>query len=190
LPAFLKCDPINDIQVLAPMRRFETGVDNLNVQLQKVLNKPGRSPSAVYRGTSFRAGDKVMQIRNNYQKMVFNGDIGRIVAVDQEEQEVRVAYPEPEGDRIVPYDLSELDEIVLSYAVSVHKSQGSEYPVVVMPVTTQHYIMLQRNLLYTAITRAKKMVVLVGTKKALFMAIKNNRIEDRRSLLALRIRQA
>jgi exodeoxyribonuclease V alpha subunit len=190
LPAFLKCDPINDIQVLAPMRRFETGVDNLNVQLQKVLNKPGRSPAAVYRGTSFRAGDKVMQIRNNYQKMVFNGDIGRIVAVDQEEQEVRVAYPEPEGDRIVPYDLSELDEIVLSYAVSVHKSQGSEYPVVVMPVTTQHYIMLQRNLLYTAITRAKKMVVLVGTKKALFMAIKNNRIEDRRSLLALRIRQA
>ncbi|HBL50874.1 MAG TPA: ATP-dependent RecD-like DNA helicase, partial [Firmicutes bacterium] len=156
----------------------------------KVLNKPGRTPAAVYRGTSFRAGDKVMQIRNNYQKMVFNGDIGRIVAVDQEEQEVRVAYPEPEGDRIVPYDLNELDEIVLSYAVSVHKSQGSEYPVVVMPVTTQHYIMLQRNLLYTAITRAKKMVVLVGTKKALFMSIKNNRIEDRRSLLAFRLRQA
>lgn len=187
LREYLKCDPIENIQVLTPMRRTVTGVDNLNPLLQQALNPPGAGPEVVYAGSVFRPGDKVMQIRNNYQKMCFNGDIGRIVAVDPEEREVRVSFPDPAGERLVAYDYSEMDELVLSYAVSVHKSQGSEFPVVVMPLTTQHYVMLQRNLLYTAVTRAKRMVVLVGTKKAVGIAVRNNRIEERRTLLSKRL---
>ena len=125
-----------------------------------------------------------MQIRNNYSKMVFNGDLGRIVQIDPEEQVVTVAFTDEQEERLVNYAYEELDELVLAYAISVHKSQGSEYPVVIMPVTTQHYILLQRNLLYTGITRAKKMVVLVGTKKALAIAVQNNRIDNRYSWLA------
>lgn len=187
LPRFLHCDPIEHIQVLTPMRRTITGVENLNPLLQNALNGNPSGHEVLFAGTAFRAGDKVMQIRNNYQRMVFNGDVGRIVAIDAEEREIRVLFPDPVQDRTVAYDFAELDELVLSFAVSVHKSQGSEYPVVVMPVTTQHYVMLQRNLLYTAITRAKRMVVLVGTKKALGIAVRNNRIEERRSLLAGRL---
>lgn len=131
-----------------------------------------------------------MQIKNNYTKEVFNGDIGRIVRIDNEEGEILVRFPDVGADRDVVYEVHELEELVLSYAVSVHKSQGSEYPVVVMPVSTQHYLMLQRNLLYTAVTRAKEMVVLVGTKKALAIAVKNNKVAERYSYLAQRIREA
>ncbi len=188
LPGYIKCDPIDDIQVMAPMRRTVTGVDNLNLLLQDALNPGGRGKREIRMGAFIlREGDKVMQIRNNYDKMVFNGDIGRVVRVDPEEQEVVVAFDESDGLRRVTYEQHELDELVLSYAISVHKSQGSEYPVVVMPITTQHYVMLQRNLLYTAITRAKRMVVLVGTPKALAIAVKNDTQDKRYSGLSERL---
>ncbi|NLM36807.1 MAG: ATP-dependent RecD-like DNA helicase [Firmicutes bacterium] len=185
LPRYLQCDPIEDIQVLSPMRRTITGVDNLNTLLQQTLNPGGGATAEVRFGDRvFRRRDKVMQIRNNYQKMVFNGDLGQIVALDPEEQTLTVAFADEQEERLVSYAYEVLDELVLAYAISVHKSQGSEYPVVIMPLTTQHYILLQRNLLYTGITRAKKMVVLVGTKKALAIAVRNNKIEDRYSWLA------
>src|SRR5690554_618016 len=185
LPGYLHCDPIAEIQVLSPMRKTVTGVDNLNALLQEVLNpSTGGRPEIPFGGKVFRLGDKVMQIRNNYQKMVFNGDMGRITRVDPEEQQLEVSFPEGREERRVTYESLEMDELALSYAVSVHKSQGSEYPVVIMPLTTQHYMLLQRNLLYTGVTRAKKMVVLVGTGKALSIAVKNDRIEKRHSRLA------
>ena len=182
LPRYLKCNPLDAIQVLSPMRKTLTGVDNLNPALQKVLNPQSNSKPELRIGERiYRQGDKVMQIRNNYQKNVFNGDLGKIVRIDPEEQVITVSFDE--GESPVTYEYEELDELVLAYAISVHKSQGSEYPVVVLPVTTQHYMLLQRNLLYTAITRAKQMVVLVGTKKALAIAVKNNKIEERYSYL-------
>ena len=188
LPRYLKCNPIDDIQGMAPMRRTVTGVDNLNLLLREALNPKGRGRQETRMGAFIlREGDKVMQIRNNYDKMVFNGDIGRVVKIDPEEQEVVVAFDESDGLRRVAYEQHELDELVLSYAISVHKSQGSEYPVVVMPITTQHYVMLQRNLLYTAITRAKRMVVLVGTLKALAIAVKNDTQDTRFSGLSERL---
>jgi exodeoxyribonuclease V alpha subunit len=180
LPKTYGLNAIDDIQVLAPMYRGETGAINLNRVLQEKLNPKGQ---VLQRGgAQFRVGDKVMQIRNNYDKDVFNGDMGRILAI--EEDMVSVNFQ----DRPVIYELSELDELVLAYAVSVHKSQGAEYKAVVMPLTTQHYMMLQRNLLYTAITRAKGLVVLVGTQKALGMAVKNNVVSQRHTTLAERIR--
>jgi exodeoxyribonuclease V alpha subunit len=183
IPGKFRFDPINDIQVLAPMHRGIAGAANLNVELQKHLNL---SADQLLRGsTAFKRGDKVMQIRNNYDKDVFNGDIGRISSIDREEHEVAVDY---EGKR-VSYDFTELDELVLAYAVSVHKSQGSEYPAVVMPILTQHYMMLQRNLLYTAITRGKKLVVLIGTKKALGIAIRNNKQQMRYTRLKERLKK-
>jgi len=181
LPRHYGYDPIDDIQVLAPMYRGETGAINLNHVLQQRLNPGG---TEIRRGGMlFRIGDKVMQIRNNYQKEVFNGDIGRIVSLDLEDQELQVRF-----ENIVPYAFSELDELVLAYTISIHKSQGSEYKAVVFPLTTQHYMMLQRNLLYTAITRAKELVVLVGTKKALGIAVKNNKVAERYTGLAARLR--
>jgi exodeoxyribonuclease V alpha subunit len=189
IPGFLGCDPFEDIQVLTPMRRTVTGVENLNLCLQEALNPADPLKAELKTGfATFRVGDKVMQIKNDYQKSVFNGDIGRVRQVDPEDRRVVVGYLEIEGERNVTYESEELDQLVLSYAISVHKSQGNEYPVVIMPVTTQHYIMLQRNLLYTAVTRAKKMVVLIGTKKAIAIAVNNNRIEERHSLLQQRIR--
>lgn len=180
LPKTYGSNAIEDIQVLAPMYRGETGANNLNRTLQEKLNPNGQ---VLQRGgAQFRVGDKVMQIRNNYDKDVFNGDMGRILTIDEEMMSVNFQ------DRSVMYELSELDELVLAYAVSVHKSQGAEYKAVVMPLTTQHYMMLQRNLLYTAITRAKGLVVLVGTKKALNMAVKNNVVSQRHTTLAERIR--
>jgi len=191
IPEYLGCDPIEDIQVLAPMRRTITGVENLNLCLQTALNPPAVEKTEIVVGnTNFRIGDKVMQIKNNYQKSVFNGDIGRIRAIDPEEKIMMVGFPEVEGEKSVEYETEELDQLVLSYAISVHKSQGNEYPVIIMPITTQHYMMLQRNLLYTAVTRAKKMAVLIGTKKAIMIAINNNRIEERNSLLRWRIEAA
>jgi exodeoxyribonuclease V alpha subunit len=130
-----------------------------------------------------------MQIRNNYEKEVFNGDIGYITNIDLEEGELVVSYSDALSGQDVVYDMGELDDLVLSYAISVHKSQGSEYPVVIMPVVTQHYILLQRNLLYTGITRAKRMVVLIGTKKALAIAVGNNKVEKRYSNLSQRLKE-
>jgi exodeoxyribonuclease V alpha subunit len=169
IPAAFGFDPVSDIQVLAPMHRGIIGAANLNTELQKHLNRS--TDELVRGGRTMKAGDKVMQIRNNYDKDVYNGDIGRIVSIDREEQELTVDF----DGRQVPYDFIELDELVLAYAVSVHKSQGSEYPAVVMPLLTQHYLMLQRNLLYTAVTRGKRLVVIIGTRKALAIAIKNDR---------------
>lgn len=182
IPHKFGLDPVDEIQVLTPMQRGLLGVANVNAELQDLLNP---SDDAVVRGNrSLRAGDKVMQVRNNYDLNVFNGDIGRIRAIDSVEQQVKVEF---EG-RAVTYDFSDLDELALAYAVSIHKSQGSEYPCVVIPVHTQHYLMLQRNLLYTAITRGKRLVVLVGSKRALAIAVNNNTIEQRCTRLAERLR--
>jgi exodeoxyribonuclease V alpha subunit len=181
IPRSFGLDPMDDIQVLSPMHRGTAGAENLNTLLQAALN-PGQT--AIVRGNrEFRIGDKVMQIRNNYDKEVFNGDIGRIRAVDPDTREVTVAF---EG-RPVPYEPHELDELVLAYAVSVHKSQGSEYPAVVIPVLTQHYMLLQRNLIYTAVTRGKRLVVLVGTARAMAIAVKNDRPVNRCSALKERL---
>ncbi|MSR82128.1 MAG: ATP-dependent RecD-like DNA helicase [Candidatus Latescibacteria bacterium] len=181
LPRRYNLDPIEDIQVLTPMYRGETGASNLNQVLQQRLNATGVGWK---RGSiEYRVGDKVMQVRNNYEKGVFNGDVGRIRAIDVENQAVRVQFEEG-----VEYDFSELDELVLAYAISVHKSQGSEYRAVVLPLTTQHYLMLQRNLLYTAITRARELVVVVGTKRALGIALRNARTTERHTALAARLR--
>jgi len=177
IPRRFHFDPLNDIQVLSPMHKGIVGIGNLNMELQNALNP---SKKEIPRGgTTLRLKDKVMQIRNNYEKEVFNGDIGRITAIDTESQELIVTF-----DGIpVPYDFSELDEIILAYAISVHKSQGSEYPAVVIPILSQHYILLQRNLIYTAVTRGKRLVVIVGSKRALAIGVKNDRIMRRYTYL-------
>ena len=176
-----------DIQVLSPMYRGSTGVTNLNLLLQTKLNPP--SPKKVERklaGTLFRVGDRVLQTRNNYDKDVYNGDLGYVTDIDLENQTLTVSIDE----RPIDYEWSEADELTLAYAVSVHKAQGSEYPAIVMPLLTQHYLMLQRNLLYTGITRAKKLVVLVGSRRALAMAVKNNQPSQRYSGLKDRLSNA
>ena len=175
---------LEDIQVLTPMNRGAVGAARLNEALQDALNPNGFELTRG--GRKYRAGDKVMQIRNNYDKEVYNGDIGVITVIDPEAQSIGVSV----DGREVIYDYSELDELVLAYAVSIHKSQGSEYPVVVIPVMTQHYVMLQRNLLYTGVTRGKKLVVLVGTGKAVAIAVKNNKIAKRNSWLHMRLQRA
>ncbi|MGM0653161.1 MAG: SF1B family DNA helicase RecD2, partial [Bacillota bacterium] len=189
LPNYGPYDPLLDLQVLTPMRKTAAGVERLNQLLQEALNPQSREKlEASGKGSVFRLGDKVMQIRNNYQKEVYNGDIGLITAIDKEETELVVTFRDLLQARPVVYDFTELDELVLSYAVSVHKSQGSEYPVIIMPVLTQHYMLLQRNLLYTGITRARKLAVLVGSKKALAIAVRNNKAEERFTLLDQRLR--
>ena len=175
----------DDIQVLSPMYRGAVGVDNLNRQLQEALNpaadgKPERS----FAGRAFRLGDRVMQVRNNYDKEVYNGDLGRIVALDQVDQRLTVSM----DGRRVPYDFLELDELVHAFAISIHKSQGSEYRAVVMVLLPTHYVMLQRNLIYTAVTRAQDLVVIVGNMRALAIAVGNNKIRDRYSGLSERLR--
>jgi len=179
LPGRFGFDPAHEVQVLTPMHKGVIGTTNLNQVLQKVLN-----PNPVLietRGSIFKSGDKVMHLKNNYQKEVFNGDIGTIISIDKKEEMLAVKY----YGRVVDYDFKELSEISLAYAISVHKSQGSEYPAVIMPIMTQHFILLQRNLLYTAITRATKLVILVGTKKALAIALKNNKPRKRLTGLSL-----
>ncbi len=161
------------IQVLTPMHRGLLGTINLNREIQTLLNPV--TDGLQHGATTLRLGDKVMQLRNNYEKGVFNGDLGRIVGLDREEGHVKVDFL----DKVVDYDSDELDEINLAYATSVHKSQGSEYPAVILPLHTSHYLMLHRSILYTAVTRGKKLVVLVGSKKALAMAIRNVRVERR-----------
>lgn len=176
--------PARDIQVLAPMYRGAAGVDSLNAALQDLLNPGGRG---ITRGSrAYKVGDKVMQTANNYDKEVFNGDVGWIAKIDPEDQELVVDF----DGRAVTYLFAELDELAIAYAVSVHKIQGSEYPAVIMALTTQHYMMLQRNLLYTGITRGKKLVVLVGAPKALAMAVKNNKPQNRHSRLRERLAAA
>jgi len=177
-------DPLEDIQVLAPMNRGITGVHRLNHLLQERLNGSGNVARLVLRNREFRVGDKIMQTRNNYDKEVFNGDIGFITRIDPIDQALTVQM----GGRLHSYEASELEDLRLAYCISTHRSQGSEYPVVVMPILTQHYLMLQRNLLYTAITRAKRLVVLVGTRQALHIAVANNNIAARYSGLLARLR--
>lgn len=174
-------DVLKDVQILSPMHRFLCGVENLNLMLQERLNPKKNQDELKYSSQTFRVGDKVMHIRNNYQKNVFNGDIGFIQNINNEK--LTVDY----FDHIVTYEKNELNELTLAYASSVHKSQGSEYKVVIIPLSTSHYIMLQRNLLYTAITRAKQKVIIVGSKKALMTAIQSNRTQKRYTLLAERL---
>ncbi len=174
-------DPFDDIQILTPTHKGVVGSGNLNVELQKTLN-PGEG--GVIRGNrNFRVNDKVMQIKNNYDKDIFNGDMGIISRINQEEQVVIITF----DGRPVEYDYTDLDEIVLAYAVSVHKSQGSEYPAVIIPMLTQHYILLQRNLIYTAVTRGRKLVVMVGTKKALATGVRNDKSQKRYTYLKYRL---
>lgn len=184
IPKRFGFNPMTDIQVLTPMRRNQLGAENLNTVLQQALNPEG--PSLERFGRTYRTGDRVMQIRNNYDKNVFNGDVGRIAAVDVEALTLTVDY----DGRRVGYDQAEIDELMHAYACSIHKSQGSEYPAVVILMTTQHFKLLQRNLLYTAITRGRRLVCLVGTHKAVSMAIRNNEIRQRRTSLRDRLRGA
>ena len=189
------------------MRRGMLGTESLNKRLQEVLNAGYTAPAThplekarfgarPYKQTAhfgdqtatlggFRVGDKVMQIRNNYDYDVFNGDIGRVVAIERLDKKIHIQYP----DKQVAYDAADLGELVLAYATTIHKAQGSEYPAVVMPLHTQHYLMLQRNLLYTGITRAKERVVIVGTQKALGICIRNNQVMQRNSYLAERLQE-
>lgn len=181
IPVGFGFDSVDDIQVLTPMHKGTVGAENLNRSLQNTINPEGET---VIRGNnSFRIHDKVMQIKNNYDKLVFNGDIGRIKSIDTINQTVGISF----DDRNLLYDFSELDEVVLAYAISVHKSQGSEYPVVVIPILTQHYILLQRNLIYTAVTRGKNLVVMIGTRKALAIGINNNKTQKRYTHLKNRL---
>ena len=181
IPEKFGFDPFSEIQVISPLYKGKAGVTRLNKILQKILNPKGHF---LLRGqTVFRVGDKVMQLKNNYEKEVFNGDIGIIEQVNSGKEEILVRFPE----KSAVYRGQELNQLTLSYAVSVHKSQGSEYPAIIMPIIISHYIMLQRNLLYTALTRAKKLAILVGEKKALFIAIKNNKAIKRYTKLAERL---
>lgn len=181
IPAWGSFDPVDDIQVLTPMHRGVVGAANLNIRLQEALN-PGKE-DFVRGNRKYRVHDKVMQIRNNYDKEIYNGDMGRISKIDMEFQNITISF----DGRPVVYDFSELDEIVLSYAVSVHKAQGSEFPVVIIPVLIQHFMLLQRNLIYTAVTRGRRLVVLVGARKALAIGIGNNKVEERYTRLRQRL---
>jgi len=181
IPRYCGCNPVEDIQVLAPMHKGVAGTIYLNQVLQKALNPNPLLIEAA--GSRFKEGDKVMHLKNNYQKEVFNGDIGFIVSIDEKKKELLVNY----YDRIVEYGFEELDELSPAYAISVHKSQGSEYPVVIIPLVTEHYMLLQRNLLYTAITRGSRIVILIGSKKALDIALKNDKPRERLSGLKNRL---
>lgn len=175
IPRTFYLDPVREIQVLTPMHKGEAGTLNLNQVLQETLNpNPVRTEK---KGRVFRLGDKLMHLKNNYQKEVFNGDIGSVTAIDNAEKELLVAY----DGREVAYNFDELDELSLAYAISVHKSQGSEYPAVIVPMMTQHFVLLQRNLLYTALTRGRRLVFLVGSKRAVEIALHNDKPHRRLS---------
>ncbi len=175
IPRKFGLDPLQDVQILTPMRRNSLGTENLNVEIQKALNPTG--PALVRGGTTFRVGDRVMQLRNNYDKDVYNGDVGFVKGVDAETRSLVVTF----DGRPVRYDAGDLDELVLAYAMTIHKSQGSEYPAVIVIIHTQHYVMLQRNLLYTAITRGRKLVLLMGVPYAVDQAIRTNTVRERRT---------
>ncbi|MBF0449372.1 MAG: AAA family ATPase [Candidatus Magnetomorum sp.] len=182
IPQKFGFDPVHDIQVMTPMHKGSLGTNHLNFSLQKHLNPA--DGFIVAHGRKFKSGDKVMHLKNNYEKEVYNGDIGIIHEINPLEQICRVNYQ----GRLVSYTIEELKELSLAYAITVHKSQGSEYPAIILPVVTQHYIMLQRNLLYTAVTRGKKLVCVIGSEKALNIALKNNRQETRYTLLSKRLK--
>jgi exodeoxyribonuclease V alpha subunit len=184
IPMKFGFSPFTDIQVLCPMGPGIVGTKNLNVELQKVLNPPTDQSISRF-GWSYSVGDKVMQVENNYDKSVYNGDIGVITAISHEESEVVIAY----DDKLVVYEFGECDEIVLAYATTIHKSQGSEYPAVIIPLVMQHYSMLKRNLIYTSITRGKKLVIVIGEKKALTIAVKQRGEQRRWSSLKLRLKE-
>jgi len=187
IPRKFGLDPLNDVQVLSPMYRGAVGVGNLNHRLQAALNPPAPNrPERRLLGRAFRQGDRVIQLRNNYDLNVFNGDVGRIAAIDLVNQTLTV---DMDGRR-VEYDWASADELTHAYAISVHRSQGSEYPAVVMPVMTTHYVMLQRNLLYTGVTRAEKLVVLVGTRRAIAIAVRKDKVTQRHSGLMARLIEA
>ena len=182
IPVRFGLHPVKDVQVLTPMNRGGLGARSLNAELQKVLN-PAGEPKVTRFGTTFAPGDKVIQLVNNYDKEVFNGDIGQVTMVDMEEALLRVEY----DGREVEYEFNELDEVQLAYATSIHKSQGSEYPAVVRPLAMQHYTLLERNLIYTAVTRGKKLVTIIGQPKALGMAVKNQKSTRRLTRLTERL---
>jgi exodeoxyribonuclease V alpha subunit len=187
IPKGHRLDPIRDIQVLCPMNRGSIGVRELNIVLQGALNPVRPGETAVDRfGWRFQVRDKVIQTENDYKKEVFNGDIGAIEKIDPVEQELSIRF----DDRLVKYDFGELDEVSLAYAVTIHKSQGSEFPAVVMPVAMQHYMLLQRNLIYTGITRAKQLLVVVGQKKALGLAVRNDQSRKRYSGLLQSLKES
>ena len=184
LPELYKINPLIDVQVLAPMNKGTLGVRNLNLVLQERLN-PNKLNTITSMGTNFRIGDKIIQTVNNYDKDVFNGDIGFIQSINLTDELVIIKY----DDRLIEYDKSELDEIDLAYAITIHKSQGSEYPIVVTPISTQHYNLLERNLLYTGVTRGKRMVILIGQKKALYMAVQRVSAKKRITSLDVKLRR-
>jgi exodeoxyribonuclease V alpha subunit len=176
----------DDITVLSPMQRGSVGARNLNEVLQGVLNPPRPDKAEHRRGpVTFRVGDRVMQRVNNYDKNVFNGDVGQIIGIDAENQIVGVQYPE----QAVEYDFADMDQLAHAFSLTVHKSQGSEYPACVIALHTQHYMMLARNLVYTALTRAKKLAVFVGSKRAIMMAVRNKRAVPRNTRLAQRLQR-
>jgi len=185
IPAKFGLDPRNDIQVLSPMYRGDAGVTELNRRLQAALNPPapGKPERPYGAGRVYRAGDRVMQTRNAYDREVFNGDIGRITSIDPENQTLIATI----DGRPVEYDWSNVDELVHAYACSTHRAQGGEYPAVVIACLTQHYMFLQRNLLYTAITRARRLAVIVGSRQAVAMSLRNNKIAERWTALGWRL---
>src|SRR3990167_1546900 len=184
LPYYTHCNPLSDIQVLTPMNRGGLGTIALNTLLQKSLNGEAE-PKVIRYGFTFSPGDKVIQTVNNYDKDIFNGDIGYVTQVNLDKQMIKVLFDQ----HLVEYDFSDLDELSLAYAVSIHKSQGSEFPIVIVLLATQHYLLLAKNLLYTAVTRGKRLVVLVGEKKAINIAIKNNQDKNRLTTLSIRLKQ-
>jgi exodeoxyribonuclease V alpha subunit len=186
IPKHYSLNPMTDIQVLAPMYRGPVGVTSLNEELQAHLN-PNAVASIEWGGRDLRVGDKVMQVRNNYDKGVFNGDVGWIRSINRENSTLKVEFLEEAGPLLVAYEFHELDELTLAYAVTVHKSQGSEYPAIVLPLVREHYMLLQRNLLYTAITRAKRLCILIGQQRALEVAVRNDRVALRNTGLAERL---
>ncbi len=186
IPRHYGLNPLSDIQVLSPMYKGAVGVSLLNTELQEHLN-PSKAGMLEWNGHAFRLGDKVMQVRNDYDKGVFNGDIGWIRQINKENATVRVEFQEEAGPLLVEYEFHELDELVLAYAVTIHKSQGSEYPAIVVPLVQQHYMLLQRNLLYTAITRAKRLCIIIGQPRALEVAVRNDSVAHRNTGLAERL---
>lgn len=184
IPQRFGLDPLTDIQVLTPMNRSTLGTHHLNQKIQQSLNPTSHGPQVEWRGTTFRIGDRVIQMVNNYQRDVFNGDQGIVSKIDRVEQELHVQF----DSRSVAYDLVDLDELALAYALSIHKSQGSEFPAVIIPIHTQHFVMLQRNLLYTAVTRGKQLVVLVGSRRAVQIAVRQQDTRRRCTALIDRLR--
>ena len=178
-------NPAQDVQVLCPMTRGDIGTRNLNLVLQALVNPPDPSKSELVRGGSIlRVGDRVIQKVNDYNREVFNGDLGVVEFIDLEELDVTVRYE----NRSVTYDLADLNEIGLAWAVTIHKSQGSEYPVVIMPIFMQHFMMLSRNLIYTGLTRARKLAVVVGSQKAIGLAVRQVKDRERYTLLDKRLK--